>query len=114
MQGLEGYLIKYFIDKVCPGISLSPEVNPYYSVVLPLAHSFDPLRYILLASAACQLRLWGNKDFTRPTLSFRTAAIRGLSQYLETNLTDWMALVTIIMFCFHDVSITAALTGSPN
>lgn len=108
MHGLEGYLIKYFIDKVCPGISLSPEVNPYYSVVLPLARNFDPLRNILLATAACQLRLWGNKDFTRPTLSFRTAAIRGLSEYLKTNPTDWMALVTIIMFCFHDVSPVAA------
>lgn len=103
-SGVDSYLLDYYIQKVCPQCSLSADLNPYLSIILPVASGFTPLRDLLLATSACQLRLWNDNRFATQAISLKNRALRGLRQHLAIMPVDWTSLLTILMFCFHDVS----------
>ncbi|PGH33022.1 hypothetical protein GX50_04168 [[Emmonsia] crescens] len=79
---VESFLLDYFIRGIAPFCSLSTGCNPYLSLVTPLALNYQqpyvPLRNILLAIAANQLQLLGDRTYEKEAFMCKQKALHDL------------------------------------
>ncbi|OJD15167.1 hypothetical protein AJ78_04562 [Emergomyces pasteurianus Ep9510] len=100
---VESFLLSYFIQGIAPFCSLSRGCNPYLSLVTPLALNYqqphEPLRNILLAIAANQLQLLGNRKYEREAFMCKQKALHGLQNEINNNKPSHGAVATITDGC---------------
>ncbi|KAA8648012.1 Zn(II)2Cys6 transcription factor [Aspergillus tanneri] len=100
----EAYLLDYFIQGIGPHCALSPNDNPYISLVMPLCFEYPSLQNSLLAVSGNQLRLIGDTRFTKETLVYKSRAINGLHKAISQGIINDGVFATVLMLCFHDIS----------
>ncbi|PGH00990.1 hypothetical protein AJ79_08054 [Helicocarpus griseus UAMH5409] len=102
-SAVENLLIDYFIRGIAPFCSLSQNYNPYLSLVTPLALNIqqphEPLRNILLAIAANQLRLQGDCRYERAAYIYKQKALHGLQNEIYDKKPSPGAVATITDGC---------------
>ncbi|KGM91880.1 anaphase promoting complex subunit 1 [Paracoccidioides brasiliensis Pb18] len=100
---VERLLLDYFIRGIAPFCSLSPGFNPYLSLVASLALNYqqphEPLRNILLAIAANQLQLIGDRRFEREAYMYKQKALNGLQSEINDKTPSAGAVATITDGC---------------
>ncbi|KAK2741383.1 Anaphase-promoting complex subunit 1 [Myotisia sp. PD_48] len=101
---VESYLLNYFIEAIGPNCSLSPGYNPYLALVIPISFGHLPLRNILLAISANQLRLLGDHRFEKEAYLYKQRALNGLQNEINERRASYGAVATVLMMCFHDIS----------
>ncbi|PGH12279.1 hypothetical protein AJ80_06793 [Polytolypa hystricis UAMH7299] len=100
----ESYLLEYFIDKIGPNCSLSPFYNPYLKLVTPIASWHEPLRNTLLAIAANQRRLLGDRRYVNEAVMYKQRALTGLQTEINEKKPSFGTVATVLMLCFHDIA----------
>ncbi|KAK2792421.1 hypothetical protein FQN52_003356 [Onygenales sp. PD_12] len=101
----EGFLMDYFVRGIAPFCSLSSKKNPYLELVTPLGLNFhEPVRNILLAIAANQLQLLGNRTYEREAYIYKQKALHGLQNEINAREPSPGAVATVLMLCFHDIT----------
>ncbi|OJD27388.1 hypothetical protein ACJ73_01217 [Blastomyces percursus] len=107
-SSVESFLLDYFIRGIAPFCSLSTGFNPYLSLVTPLALNYqqphEPLRNILLAIAANQRQLLGDRTYEREAFLFKQKALHGLQNEINHRKPTAGAVATVLMLCFHDAN----------
>ncbi|PGH06732.1 hypothetical protein GX51_02173 [Blastomyces parvus] len=100
---VESFLLDYFIRGIAPFCSLSTGFNPYLSLVTPLALNYqqphEPLRNILLAIAANQRQLLGDRTYEREAFLFKQKALHGLQNEINHRKPSAGAVATITDGC---------------
>jgi hypothetical protein len=104
LRPIEQHLMNYFIHEIGPNCSLSPEHNPYITLLTPLSLTHEILKTTLVAVAANQLTLLGDLRFAKAASFFKHRALHTLSDHIARQLIDSATVATVVMLCFYDVS----------
>jgi hypothetical protein len=100
----EAYLLDYFISAICPNCSLSPTHNPYLRYIAPMTFVYPPLHNAVISIAATERQLLKDHRFEKQAWWYKTQALRGLQETINSGSIGWPFLATILMLCFGDIA----------